>query len=97
MPVEIDREKLADVAKKRGIAYLALFGSVARGDATSQSDVDLAIRFIHPVSLFDYVDAQLEMEQILGHSVDLIPVDDVYPFVRDSMNADLVVLYEARP
>ena len=68
---------------------------MARGEATEQSDVDLAIRFTHPVSLFEYIDVQLEIEQLLEKSVDLIPIDNVYSFVRDSMNADLTVLYEA--
>lgn len=93
--IEIDQEKLIELVQRRNIAYLALFGSVARGEATEQSDIDLAIRFTRPVSLFDYVDVQLEFEQLLEKSVDLIPIDNVYSFVRDSMNADLTVLYEA--
>lgn len=93
--VTIDRKKLIEIAQRRNIAYLALFGSVARGEATEQSDVDLAIRFTRPVSLFDYVDVQLEFEELLGKSVDLIPIDNAYSFVRDSMNAGLTILYEA--
>ncbi len=92
---KIDREKLAELAEKRDIAYLALFGSVARGDAAFHSDIDVAIRFAHPVTLFDYTAIQLEMEQLLGRSIDLVPIDDLYSFVRDSMSSDIIVLYEA--
>lgn len=41
-------EKLIEIAKARGITYLALFGSVARSEATPESDVDLAVRFGEP-------------------------------------------------
>lgn len=93
--ITINRQKLSDIASAHGICYLALFGSFARGEATSDSDIDLAIRFSRPVTLFDYVDVQLEMEAVLGSPVDLVPIDDVYEFVRESMNRDLMVLYEA--
>ena len=93
--VIIDQEKIISIAKKRGISYLALFGSVARGDSTDQSDVDLAVRFDRPVSLFEYIDVQLEMEALLGYPVDLVPIDDLYSFVRESISADLTVLYES--
>jgi uncharacterized protein len=92
---QIDTEKLIEIAKARNITWLALFGSMARGDATWDSDVDLAVRFGRPISLFDLVGAQLAMEAALGHSVDLIPIDDAYPFIRQSMANDLIVLYEA--
>ena len=91
----INQDELLTVVNRRGISYLALFGSRARGDATAKSDIDLAIRFEQPTSLFDYVDVQLEMEHILGHPVDLIPIDSVYSFVQDSMTKDLVVIYDA--
>jgi len=82
------------IVRARGISYLALFGSTARGEATPASDIDLAVRFDHPVSLFDYVDVRLEMEAVLGRPVDLIPVDNAYSFVRDTMAADTIILYD---
>jgi len=55
----------------------------------------LAVRFGQPISLFDLIGAQHAMEAALGRAVDLIPVDDAYPFVRQSMANDLIVIYEA--
>jgi predicted nucleotidyltransferase len=89
------REKLIEIARSRGITYLALFGSVARDEARPESDVDLAVRFGQPISLLDLVGIRLEMEAILGRPVDLIPIDSAYTFVRESMDKDLLVLYEA--
>jgi predicted nucleotidyltransferase len=89
------QQKLVEIAHNHNISYLALFGSFARGTATSESDIDMAVRFFQPIDLLEFVGIQLEMEAILERSVDLIPVDDVYPFVRESMLQDLIVLYEA--
>lgn len=91
----ISTAKLMPIIREHGISYLALFGSVARGDDAPGSDIDLAIRFDHPVSLFDYVDVRLKMEAVLKRPVDLIPVDNVYSFVRDTMVVDSVIVYDA--
>lgn len=88
-------EQLVEIAKTHSISYLALFGSFARGKATPTSDIDIAVRFDQPIDLLEFVGIQLEMEELLGRAVDLIPVDDAYPFVRESMSRDLTVLYEA--
>jgi predicted nucleotidyltransferase len=89
------QERLIQIAHDHNISYLALFGSFARGTATPDSDVDIAVRFVEPIDLLEFVGIQLEMEALLGWSVDLIPIDDAYPFVRESMMQDLIVLYEA--
>lgn len=56
-----------------GVASLALFGSVARGEQREDSDVDLLVEFNRPVGLFDFVRVQQALEEILGvPKVDLI-------------------------
>lgn len=89
-----DTVKVIDVARAHGVTYLALFGSVARGEEDGDSDVDIAVRFGRRVSLFDLVDLQLSLQQILSRSVDLIPVDDVYSFMLDQIKRDQIVLFD---
>jgi len=93
----VDREKLVAIAKNAGVSFLALFGSVARGQATAESDVDLAVRFGRSIDLFDLARVKLAMERALGRPVDLIPVDNAYPFVREAMMREWIVLYETPP
>ena len=90
-----ERQGLIEIANNHDISFLALFGSFARGTATSESDIDIAVRFAKPIDLIEFVGIRLEMEALLGRSVDLIPIDDVYPFVRETMMQDLIVVYEA--
>jgi uncharacterized protein len=90
-------QKLIEIAKRVGITYLALFGSYARGNATTKSDVDLAARFGRTITLFDLANAQLEMEQALGRKVDLIPLDSAYPFIRDEIAKEAITLFQSEP
>lgn len=93
---QLDKQKLIQIAKKHGIVFLALFGSQARKEARSGSDVDLYARFGRHVSLFEMLRVKHEMEDALGLAVDLITEEVVrpYPFVRDGIAKDQVVLYE---
>lgn len=64
---------IRDLFQARGVEALWVFGSVARGEARPDSDVDLAISFAPGValSLFEITHLKDEAEAVLGHSVDL--------------------------
>ena len=49
-------------------------GSVARGDDSDDSDYDFLARFTEGASLFELVGLQLDLEELLGHEVDVISV-----------------------
>jgi uncharacterized protein len=91
---ELDIKLLIEIARKYQITYLAIFGSYARGEAGPESDVDLAVRFAGHYSMFDLTGAMADMAEALGKKVDLIPLDDAYAFVRQSIEREMVVLYE---
>lgn len=54
-----------------GIGSLYLFGSVARDEADADSDVDLLVEFQKPVGLFEFIELQQTLEDLLGCKVDL--------------------------
>ena len=62
---------------------MSLFGSVERGEATEQSDVDLLVEFSGPIGLFGFVRLQRVLAGILGRKVDLVPADGVKRQLRD--------------
>ena len=74
----------------KGIKSLALFGSVARGDAGQSSDVDVVVELNQPMGLFGLSDLKHRLEQILAvKKVDLITRDGIHPALKD------VILEEA--
>ena len=72
-----------------GVASLSLFGSVARDDAVSTSDIDLLVEFREPVGLFGYYELKERLERILGAQVDLATPAGLKARIRDR------VLYDA--
>lgn len=72
------------------VRSLELFGSVARGDAGQDSDVDLLVEFDHPVGLFHFFRVQKRLQEILGQHVDLVMRDAVKRQLRDRIFAEAV-------
>lgn len=71
--IPIDRDKIAEFCRRWKITELSLFGSVLRDDFRPDSDVDVLVTFADDAqwSLFDLVDIQEGLGQILGRKVDL--------------------------
>ncbi len=80
--LQILREYQDKLAERYGVRSLALFGSVARDEATAASDVDLLVDFDQPIGLFELFALQDELESILNCSVDVGTVDSLKPRVR---------------
>lgn len=76
--------------RERGVKTLAVFGSVARDEATAGSDVDLLVEFERPVGLFAFVRLQRFLESLLGSRVDLVTPDAVRESMREQILAEAV-------
>jgi hypothetical protein len=76
--------------KAQGVKSLAVFGSVARGDAGPGSDVDLLAEFERPFGLFKFVEVKAYLETILGRPVDLVSRSGVHPALQDRIFAEAV-------
>lgn len=72
-----------------GARSLALFGSVARGEGSDTSDVDLLVE-LEPKTFDSYMDVKLFLEKILGRRVDLVLADAVKPRLRSAILAEAV-------
>lgn len=66
-----------------GVKSLALFGSTARNEATSTSDVDILVEFDRSVGLFEFVRLKMLLEEWLNRKVDLVTPDALHPALRD--------------
>ncbi len=81
---------MKEILKKHGAVKASLFGSIARGDAKLDSDVDILVEFSKgkKLSLFDLVSIQGELEKKVGKKVDL--VTKVNRFVEPYIKKDLI-------
>ncbi|OKH44247.1 nucleotidyltransferase [Calothrix sp. HK-06] len=79
--------------KDFSVKSLILFGSVARDEATSESDVDLLVEFEKPVGLFTFVDLQIYLETLLGCSVDLGTPDSLKSYLRETVMGEAVRVF----
>ena len=62
---------------------IGLFGSVARNEETSTSDIDILYSFNTPISLFGLVDIQEELQKKLHKKIDLVSQNAVHPLLND--------------
>ena len=93
--VSINKKKISLFCKKYHIAYLALFGSILTSSFTKSSDVDVLIKFHkkHIPTLFDLVDMESELTDIIGRQVDLRTPNDLSPYFRNQVLSNAKILY----
>ena len=77
------------------VSEVALFGSVARGEETEESDIDLLIRLSRPIDYFTLIDLEQELSTRLGRRVDLVTEGAMSPYIRPYIEQDKVILYES--
>jgi predicted nucleotidyltransferase len=75
--------------EKYNIKTIGIFGSVARGDATDLSDVDILVEFDKPIGL-DFVLLADEIESILGVKIDLVTPNAIKPKMFEYIKQDLI-------
>ncbi|WP_203234077.1 MULTISPECIES: nucleotidyltransferase domain-containing protein [unclassified Actinomyces] len=83
------------MCQRFGIATLDVFGSVARGQASSSSDIDLLYQLQPGRSLGWEEDLTDELAALFGQPVDLVSRRSLHPLIREQVLADAETLYAA--
>jgi hypothetical protein len=95
MDINFDLPRLTAYCGQEDVEMLGVFGSVARQEATPDSDVDLLVRFRRARSLLQIVRIERELSAIIGRRVDLLTEAAISPYLRDQVLRELRVLYAA--
>jgi predicted nucleotidyltransferase len=85
------REEILRIAERHGAHDVRVFGSIARGDASDNSDVDLLVSTRGETSPWFPAALVAELESVLGRRVDIVTEDGLYWLLRRR------ILREARP
>ena len=84
-----------------GVEELALFGSVVRGEATPESDIDILVQFQDPpkrsLGLLTWNRLERELTERCGRRVDLVSARGLSRRLRPYVQAEKVVLSEEAP
>ena len=94
MTIEEIKKKATPVFEEYGVEYAGVFGSVARGEDTEKSDIDLLVEIKKSIGIYEFIGLQQELEKILGKKVDLVSKGNIIPEFRNGIYQDLLPVYE---
>lgn len=86
------RNAILQIAARYGAHPVRIFGSVARGDATESSDLDLIVRFDPGRSLLDHGGLIMELRELLGVKVDVIDEEAMRDRFRNHVMKEAIPL-----
>lgn len=86
------KKNLVEVLKKYRVKRAALFGSIVRGGATEESDIDLLIEFEGRRSLLDLAGLKLELQELLGRRVDVLTYRSLHPLLKEKILSEQEVI-----
>ncbi len=86
--------QLSNLCRENNVQMLGVFGSVARGEDTPESDVDLLIKLKEPLGLIRFVQLEDKFRDVLGRKVDLTTEGFLHPKIKVNALSELKVLYE---
>ena len=86
------RDEILRIAARHGASNVRVFGSVARDEAHSDSDIDLLVEFDLDRSLFDHVALIHDLEELLGRKVDVVTDQGLHWYIRDKVLGEAVPL-----
>lgn len=87
------RKQILELAEKHGASHVRVFGSIARGEASDTSDVDLLVKWDYErVSAWGGIGLDDELQSLLGCPVDVISEAGLSPLLKEQILAEAIPL-----
>ena len=93
MKIEEIKNKITPVLIRHHIKRAGIFGSVAKGEATSKSDIDILVELGDKISLLEFVVIKYELEDLLGKKVDLVEYQALKERLKQKVMAEEIRIY----
>ncbi|HZU66198.1 MAG TPA: nucleotidyltransferase family protein [Ktedonobacteraceae bacterium] len=88
--VKEKREDILRIASEYGAYNVRIFGSVARGEDDERSDIDFLVDMEKGRSLFDLGGLLMDLQDLLGHDVDVVTEDGLRERIKDRVLREAV-------
>jgi uncharacterized protein len=88
MTVEEVQKQAIPLLRAAGVKRAGVFGSVARGEARLDSDVDIAVEIPAGFGLLNFVGLKQSLEQVIGRKVDLVEYAAIKPLLKEHIMRD---------
>ena len=82
------RKDLPKLEQLFGVKRIAVFGSFARGEERPDSDIDILVKVDLGMGLFEFIELQQHLEDLLGRRVDLATEEMLHPSMKDTVLAE---------
>ena len=86
------RQQVLQIARRHGAYHVRIFGSVARGEAQPDSDIDFLVEMEPGRSVLDMGGLVMELQQLLCHNVDVVTERGLKSRIRDRVLAEAIPL-----
>ena len=90
--LQAQRGKILELAARHGLRNVRVFGSIVRGDAGRNSDVDLLVDVDPARTLLDVIAFEQDLEELLGRSVEVLTDGGLSPYLRQRILAEAAAL-----
>ena len=96
MTIDEIKKIVTPILEQNGVEYAGVFGSMARGEARSDSDVDILVKFKNRPTFDGYLRLDEDLRKILGREIDLVTEGAVNKFLRPYIERDIKTVYGQR-
>ncbi len=86
------RARRDELAKDYGVTEIGIFGSWVRGEASSDSDIDILVSFNQPVGFFKFLELEERLSAWLGVKVDLVTRAALKPNIGSRILSEVATL-----
>lgn len=93
MKIKEIKEKMIPLLVQHRIKRAGIFGSVAKGNATDESDIDILVELGDKISLLEFVGIKFELEDLLGKKVDLVEYEAIKPRLLSRIMSEEIRIY----
>lgn len=90
--LQSQKAKILEIAEQYGASNIRVFGSVARGEAHEDSDIDLLVDLEPGRSLLDHIGLMQDLADLLGRSVDVATPSALHERIKDRVMQDAIPL-----